>query len=61
MQWAGRRVRFDAQARPPADLDGPSLVLIGMRDGIGIDEVSSWLAPAAVLCPREASLLVNGA
>ncbi|QVQ28629.1 CobW family GTP-binding protein [Achromobacter deleyi] len=61
VQWAGRRVRFDAEARPPADLDGPSLVLIGMRDGIAIDEVSSWLAPAAAQGPRETSLLVNGA
>lgn len=48
VQLAGRRVRFDTQARPPASLDGPALVLIGMREGIDIDDVSSGLSAAAL-------------
>jgi len=48
VQLAGRRVRYDTQARPPADLDGPSLVLIGLRGAIKPVEVAAWLAPAAV-------------
>lgn len=56
VQLAGRRVRFDTQARPPADLDGPSLVLIGMRGAIGIDDIAVWLDPAAARGPREAAL-----
>lgn len=55
VQWAGRRVRYDVEARPPADLDAPSLVLIGMRDAIGIDDIAAWLAPAAAQAPCEAS------
>ncbi|MGS1011833.1 CobW family GTP-binding protein [Achromobacter anxifer] len=47
VQLAGRRVRYDTQARPPADLDGPSLVLIGLRGAIEPAEVAAWLAPAA--------------
>lgn len=47
VQMAGRRVRYDTQARPPADLDAPSLVLIGMRGAIDPAEVDAWLAPAA--------------
>ncbi|MEN4921756.1 GTP-binding protein [Achromobacter spanius] len=46
VQLAGRRVRFDARARPPADLDGPSLVLIGMRGGVDLEAVSARLAQA---------------
>ncbi|WP_313620095.1 GTP-binding protein [Achromobacter sp.] len=48
VQLAGRRVRFDTQAPPPASLDGPGLVLIGMRGGIDIDDVAARLAPAAL-------------
>ncbi|MFD4840706.1 CobW family GTP-binding protein [Achromobacter sp. NPDC058515] len=51
VQWAGRRVRYDTQARPPADLDGPSLVLIGLRGAIRIEEISALLAPAAARAP----------
>ncbi|QKH39186.1 GTP-binding protein [Achromobacter pestifer] len=47
VQLAGRRVRYDTQARPPADLDAPSLVLIGMRGAIDPASVDAWLAPAA--------------
>lgn len=46
VQWAGRRVRFDTQARPPADIAGPALVLIGMRGGVDIEEVLALLARA---------------
>ena len=48
VQLAGRRVRFDTQAQPLAGLDAPSLVLIGMRGGMGIDEIAARLAPAAM-------------
>lgn len=47
VQFAGRRVRYDTQARPPANLDAPSLVMIGMRGAIDPDDVDAWLAPAA--------------
>ncbi|MGS1107292.1 CobW family GTP-binding protein [Achromobacter anxifer] len=47
VQLAGRRVRYDTQARPPADLDEPSLVLIGLRGAIEPADVAAWLAPAA--------------
>ncbi|KRC68295.1 cobalamin biosynthesis protein CobW [Achromobacter sp. Root83] len=56
VQLAARRVRFDTQARPPADLDGPSLVLIGMRGAIGIDDIAVWLDPAAARGTRESAL-----
>lgn len=55
VQLAGRRVRFDAQARRPPDVDEPALVLIGMRGAIRIDEISAWLAPAAARDLRAAS------
>ena len=47
VQLAGRRVRFDTQARPPAGLDEPGLVVIGMRGGVGIESIAARLAPAA--------------
>ncbi len=47
VQLAGRRVRYDTQARPPVDLDAPALVLIGLRDSIDPASVDAWLAPAA--------------
>ncbi len=47
VQLAGRRVRYDTQARPPEDLDEPSLVLIGMRGAVDPADVDAWLAPAA--------------
>ena len=53
VQLAGRRVRFDARARPPVDLDGPSLVLIGMRGGVDVEAVSARLAQAFARGKRE--------
>ncbi len=47
VQLAGRRVRYDTQARPPSDLQEPALVLIGMRGAVDPGEVAAWLAPAA--------------
>ncbi|RSF06019.1 CobW family GTP-binding protein [Achromobacter aegrifaciens] len=47
VQLAGRRVRYDPQARPPEDLDEPSLVLIGMRGAVDPADVDAWRAPAA--------------
>lgn len=47
VQLAGRRVRYDTQARPPADLDEPALVLIGMRGAVDPAGMDAWLAPAA--------------
>ncbi|HEY9272541.1 GTP-binding protein, partial [Achromobacter sp.] len=47
VQLAGRRVRYDTQARPPAGVDAPSLVLIGLRGAIDPAAMDVWLAPAA--------------
>ncbi|CAB3897467.1 CobW family GTP-binding protein [Achromobacter anxifer] len=47
VQLAGRRVRYDTQARPPPDVQEPALVLIGMRGAVDPGEVAAWLAPAA--------------
>lgn len=46
VQWAGRRVRYDTQAEPPARLETPGLVFIGLRDAIDPRQVSMLLAPA---------------
>lgn len=46
-QWAGRRLRFDAQARRPDDAVEPGLVLIGMRGAVGADEIAACLDAAA--------------
>ena len=46
VQLAGRRVRYDTQARPPAGMDEPALVLIGLRGAVDPDAVAAWLAPA---------------
>lgn len=48
VQLAGRRVRFDTQARRPAGVQAPSLVLIGMRGGIDLDCIAASLDPAAM-------------
>lgn len=47
-QWAGRRLRFDAQARRPDDAVEPGLVLIGMRGAVGSDEIAACLDAAAL-------------
>jgi len=47
VQFAGRRVRYDTQARPPAGPQQPGLVLIGLRGAVDPDAVAAWLAPAA--------------
>ena len=47
VQLAGRRVRYDTQARPPVDLDAPSLVLIGLRGAIDPANMDAWLAQAS--------------
>ena len=47
VQLAGRRVRYDAQAAPPAGLREPALVMIGLRGAVDADAVAAWLAPAA--------------
>ncbi|MGE8631131.1 CobW family GTP-binding protein [Achromobacter denitrificans] len=47
VQLAGRRVRYDARAAPPAGLREPALVLIGLRGAVDADAVAAWLAPAA--------------
>lgn len=44
VQWAGRRVRFDAQAMPPNALAPTGLVFIGLRDAIDPREVSAMLS-----------------
>lgn len=46
VQLAGRRVRYDTQAQPPAGLDEPGLVLIGLRGAVDPRAVAEWLAPA---------------
>ncbi|MGY6271587.1 CobW family GTP-binding protein [Achromobacter denitrificans] len=46
VQLAGRRVRYDTRARPPAGLDEPALVLIGLRGAVDPAAVQAWLAPA---------------
>lgn len=47
VQLAGRRVRYDTRATPPAGLAEPALVLIGLRGAVDPDAVAAWLAPAA--------------
>ncbi len=48
VQFAGRRVRIDTQARPPAGLHEPSLVVIGMRGVTRMAAVAAHLDPAAL-------------
>lgn len=47
VQLAGRRVRYDTQARPPVGMAEPSLVMIGLRGAVDPSAVAAWLAPAA--------------
>lgn len=48
VQFAGRRVRFDTQARAPAGQHEPSLVVIGMRGVTDMLGVAAHLDPAAL-------------
>lgn len=49
VQFAGRRVRFDTQARAPADQCEPSLVVIGMRGVTRMPAIAAHLDRAALL------------
>lgn len=48
VQFAGRRVRFDTQARAPADRCEPSLVVIGMRGVTDMPAITAHLDLAAL-------------
>lgn len=48
VQFAGRRVRFDTQARAPADRCEPSLVVIGMRGVTNMPAIATLLDRAAL-------------
>ena len=48
VQFAGRRVRFDTQARMPADQGEPSLVVIGMRGVTDMPAIAAQLDPSAL-------------
>ncbi|MGE8702256.1 MAG: CobW family GTP-binding protein [Achromobacter sp.] len=58
VQFAGRRVRFDTQARPPAGQHEPSLVVIGMR---GVTRMGALAAHLDLAALHEADVDVGAA